>query len=387
MAEQLASPIKLGLASLDPTSIEYGLDVILSLLQTEKPYDQEFPWRISTYLTGGRQIVVNNKAEAIARFKQSKLLDCRISAYPYPVPEVGGINAQIPYFFLSDLDRKGFKTTKALEQCLQQSLKNYETKLHGAKPIVLWTGGGYHLLQTLDADIVLETQNIFKEFIPFKPSRELMRYAEMLMTNGNADPAHNNSVAFGNCMIRIPGSYNSKYIHGKPSQSEVKIVQRWDGYKPNIRYMLEGLWEHLIQLRNNEISERARFEMRHPYDVTPPSQPQIQSFEWDWGWVERLLQKPLVDFRRYCITFVLVPYFLNIKRLSDLDTLDKITAWLEKCRSVHRLDFNGKSRIKYDIKSVRKLQRNRRFIRPSIPRLKAGNPALYALLQKERVIY
>jgi Primase X len=206
-----------------------------------------------------------------------------------------------------------------------------------------------------------------------------MRYAEMLMTNGNADPVHNHTVSFGNCMIRIPGSYNSKYIHGKPSQSEVKIVQRWDGYKPNIRYMLEGLWEHLIQLRNNEISERARFEIKHPYDATP--QPQSQG----WDWVERLLHKPLGDFRKYCITFVFVPYFLNIKRLSDLDTLDKIMSWLEKCRAIYRLDFNGKSRIKYDIKSVRKLQRNRRFIRPSIPRLKAGNPALYALLQKERV--
>jgi len=263
-------------------------------------------------------------------------------------------------------------------------LQNYEIKLHGAKPTVLWTGGGYHILQSLDADIVLETQNIFKEFIPFNPSRELMRYAEMLMTDGKADPVHNSTVAFGNCMVRIPNSYNSKYVQEGSKiltpQSKVRIVQLSNNYKPNIRYLLEGLWEHLIQLRNNEISERARFEIKHPYDVT-----QLQSFR-DWGWVERLLQKPLGDFRKYCITFVLVPYFLNIKRLSDLDALDKVTAWLEKCGSIHRLDFYAKSRIKYDIKSVRRLQGSHRFIRPSIPKLKAGNPALYALLRKEKVI-
>ena len=51
------------------------------------------------------------------------------------------------------------------------------------------------------------------------------------------------------------------------------------------------------------------------------------------------------------------------------------------------MDFDARSRIKYDIKSVRKLQRSRRFIRPSLPKLKSKNPALYALLQKERVIY
>jgi hypothetical protein len=157
-------------------------------------------------------------------------------------------------------------------------------------------------------------------------------------------------------------------------------VLQSDGYKPNIRYLLEGLWEHLIQLRNNEVLERTQFEIKHPYDMTPPQ----LSFG-DWSWVERLFQKPLGDFRKYCITFVFAPYFINVKGLSDLDTFDKITAWLEKCRSIHRLDFST-SRIKYDIKGVRKLQRKRRFITPSLPKLKVANPALYALLQRERVI-
>lgn len=213
-----------------------------------------------------------------------------------------------------------------------------------------------------------------------------MRYAEMLMTNDMADPVHNGTVSFGNCMIRIPNSYNSKYLQ-KP-QSNVRIVQLSNDYKPNIRYLLEGLWEHLIQLRNDEImqrAERARFEINNPYDVTPSKFQCLLG--WDWSWVERLLQKPLCDFRKYCITFVLVPYFLNIKRLSDLDTFDKIMIWLDKCKSIHRLDFNAKSRIKYDIKSVRKLQSKRRFIKPSLTKLKAGNGPLYERLKSEGVIY
>src|SRR5215831_4824215 len=66
--------------------IESGLDFILSHL--EKPY---FPRRISTYLTeknGPWQVLVNSRDEALAKFKESDLLNCRISAYRFPVPAV-----------------------------------------------------------------------------------------------------------------------------------------------------------------------------------------------------------------------------------------------------------------------------------------------------------
>jgi hypothetical protein len=171
---------------IDVDSIEYALDVVLSHL--EEPH---FPRRISTYLTQRNppwQLLVSSRDEAL---RQANLLDCRISAYPFPVPELNGINGQIPNFFLSDLDRRIFKTDKLLKQTLQRTLQNFDNKLHGAKPTVIWTGGGYHLLQSLDADIVLETEDVFKEFIPFEPSRRLMQYAEMLMTDNMADPVHN----------------------------------------------------------------------------------------------------------------------------------------------------------------------------------------------------
>jgi hypothetical protein len=210
-------------------SIEYGLDVIVSHL--EKPPVGGFPWRIMTWLTqkhGRYQVQVNSREEAIAMFKQSNLLDCRISAYPYPVPELNDINAQIPNFFLSDLDKKSFKTDRLFNQALQRTSQNFDSKLKGAKPTVIWTGGGYHLLQSLDADNVLETQDVFKEFA--EPSRRLMQYAEMLMTDGKADPVHNNTVAFSNCMIRVPNSYNTKYIPKDSNGEPILIV-----YNPSIK--------------------------------------------------------------------------------------------------------------------------------------------------------
>jgi hypothetical protein len=192
-----------------------------------------YPRRIATYTTKDRQTLVNNRREALARFKQSNLLDCGISAYPYPVPEYKDVNRQTPDFFLSDLDRKDFKTKKSFEECVRNTLQNFKNKLHGANPTILWSGGGYHFLQPLYADVLLEMESVFMKFV--EPSRRLMQYAERLVTENKGDPCHYNTVSFNNCMIRIPGSYNSKYVQfndmGKvvniSAESEVKIVQRW----------------------------------------------------------------------------------------------------------------------------------------------------------------
>jgi hypothetical protein len=51
--------------------IEEGLDFILTLFEVPK-----WPRRISTKLTEGRQILVHNKEEALARFKQANYMDC-----------------------------------------------------------------------------------------------------------------------------------------------------------------------------------------------------------------------------------------------------------------------------------------------------------------------
>ncbi|MGB6528533.1 MAG: hypothetical protein WBF33_10540 [Candidatus Nitrosopolaris sp.] len=214
-------------------SIESGLHFIL--LHLEEP---TFPRRIGTYATEGKQILVKNREEALAMFKQSNLLDCRISGYPYPVLEYKGAKRQSPNFFLSDLDRKNFKTKKSFEESMKSTSQNFKDKFHGANPTILWSGGGYHFLQPMYADVILENESVFAEFV--EPSRRLMQYAEKLVTDNKGDQCHCSTVSFNNCMIRIPVSYNSKCVQfndmGKvvniSPESEVKMLQRWDGYRP-----------------------------------------------------------------------------------------------------------------------------------------------------------
>jgi hypothetical protein len=48
-------------------------------------------------------------------------------------------------------------------------------------------------------------------------------------------------LSFKNCMVRTPGSYNSK------NNCQVRIIQRWDGQRPCINWILRDFRRYLIQ--------------------------------------------------------------------------------------------------------------------------------------------
>jgi hypothetical protein len=94
-------------------------------------------------MTGGRQVLVFSREEALSRFRESNFLDCRINAYP-DYTGVSGINRQAPnrqapYFIFIDLDRSGFKTSEAHRLALSMTLKNIEEAcyLEAKKQIVI----------------------------------------------------------------------------------------------------------------------------------------------------------------------------------------------------------------------------------------------------------
>lgn len=195
-----------------------------------------FPRTISTKTTEGRQILVNNKEEALARFAQANYLDCRINAYS------GGDIKGDPNFIFIDID----STTdhKVIEKILNS---NSKFKRIGGHPTVLFTGNGFHIYQPISSGICLDD---FSELANYcqEPSRQFLRFAENYLSNGKSDPNHNPS--FASCLVRIPGSINSK--NGK----EVQVLQEWDGKRPHIALMLGSFMTWLLK---NEIVERSKF--------------------------------------------------------------------------------------------------------------------------------
>jgi hypothetical protein len=191
-------------------TIEEGIDFILSHFVDDEEAEPIWPRMISTWRTGGEhpQILVNNKQEALKWYRAANLLDSRISAYPKFTDYYINRTGIAPSILHVDIDKLQFKTVEQFEISSAKTLSNFN-KILGSKPTQLWTGRGHHYIQPQSA-IVLEKIEDFKKFD--RPSRRFMRFEEQLLTENKGDENHSRIVSFHNCMLRIPGSLNSKRI-------------------------------------------------------------------------------------------------------------------------------------------------------------------------------
>jgi Primase X len=336
-----------------------GLNFILK--HFEEPL---FPRTISTYATLGGQFEVFSKEEVLRAYEQSDFLDCRINAYP-SYTEYKGINRRSPNFIFIDLDKSTFNTERAHRMALTATLKNIKEKLLGVNPTVLWTGNGYHIYQPIDA-FILEEENIFSKFD--QPSKSFLRFAEQYLSNNKSDPSHNPS--FKSCMIRIPGSFNSKCIlEGK--DPEVRIIQRWEGYRPKINLLLGSFHAYLVDQRIKESQrqkEIEKYRKKYGNDVN------------NINWIEILLDTPISDYRKNAISLILAPYLITIKKLPYTDAFDIIKDWLNKCDSLRRLDSNFNYRIKYALENSIK----HGYLPMKFETLKEKNKPLYDNLSMDK---
>jgi hypothetical protein len=350
-----------------------GLDYILNHFQGQR---QLFPRTISTRATQGRQILVKDPEEAMDRYEEANFMDCRISAYP-PLSTLSsfvGVNLDIaPSIVMIDLDRETFKTQKAFELAISRTLNNINCNFpncDNCRPTVILSGSGYHIYLVLDA-FVLESVDVFNnDRFGSTPSQKFLRYAEAYLSDGKCDPQHNNTVSLRNCMLRIPGSINSK--NGEP----VRIIQKWNGNRPNIRSLLEGFYVHLCSRRIEELKDRNSTKIRNSKFLSSGGITNNNRIEW----IENLLQTPLGDYRKFAIWRVLAPYLLNIRGLSQEDAYSIIDLWLEKCGKIRRPNFVPSYRIKAALKS------SRDFLPISHDKLKVENEEFYNLLQNNGVL-
>jgi hypothetical protein len=189
-----------------------------------------------------------------------------------------------------------------------------------------------------------------------------MQFAEEFFTNKKSDPQHRPSIK--SCVIRIPGTINSKY------KQEVRIVQTWNGLRPPIQYLLREYRTWLIAEKINDKLEKIRsYSNRNMKNFVYTKSDTIP-------WIEKLLAMSLPDCRKYCTWRILAPYLINVKKLSDDQANYIIREWLKKCDLVKRVSFETPSRIRYDIQSARR----RGFYPISWNQLRTENVALYSII-------
>ena len=168
-------------------------------------------------------------------------------------------------------------------------------------------------------------------------------------------------------MVRIPGSCNAKCI----TNSEVKVIQVWNGYRLPINYLLRDFRRYLIDQRMGEV--KAQHKRQQHYQSFRFTTNSIQ-------WIERLLLTPIPDYRKLGIWRIFAPYLLNVCRLSLDEAQDIMSEWLDKCSQLRRLDFNPSYRIKGALNG------SRGFLPVSCEKLKVENESFYNLLREHGVV-
>ncbi|MGC1133800.1 MAG: DNA primase noncatalytic subunit PriX [Nitrososphaeraceae archaeon] len=322
-----------------------------------------FPRTIMTKALGYQKEVFN-KHELLTYFKASNYHDCRINAYP-AYTEYKGINLIAPSFIMIDLDLKDFELS--IDKILNKTLTKINDVFYGSHPTVLWTGNGYHIYQPVHGFILEEIDRFESLSDPFKKdlTSRFMQFAESFFTDKKCDPQHRPSIK--SCLIRIPGTTNSK------CNQAVKIVQRWDGIKPPINYLLRDYRTWLVAEKiNKKMEKKSSRNYRKSYSLCYNGTDTIQ-------WIEKLLQIPIADHRKYAIWRILIPYLFNIRNLSDTNVTNIIQDWLNKCDETRALDFNVEYSIRQNIRNGKRY----RYLPIGINKLSSENYELYKIIRDD----
>lgn len=363
--------------------IESGLNFILS--HFEEPL---FPRKISTQKSQNIQFRVESKQEMIKAFTDSNFVDCRINGFP--LLKDGA--SWIPELLFIDLDLADFKSSRrCLHLALSKSLRKIKEKFEDdndktkiVTPTVLWSGNGYHIILPAKCPMSLEYIREFQDFD--RPSEQFLRFAKEFLSDKKADKS--NKPSFRSCLLRIPNSFNGKCLKNgyTVEKSEVKIIQKWNGYRPIInKELLIDFRRYLIQKKIDEYYYEQKILQKQKRNNQQQSY--YNNYSHYYEWIDQILDTPFEDCRKVILDLILAPYLVNIKKLSFEESYRIIKQWLDKCNSVKKIDnaINFNSRISYVLKNAI----NKKEIRPmSQKRIKTDSTYenVHKLLKNKAII-
>ena len=214
------------------------------------------------------------------------------------------------------------------------------------------------------------------------PPQSFIRFLEWYLSDGKCDPSHNSTVSFGNCMIRIPGSFNSKCFQNDDrsiEESQVKLIQKWNGFLPKLPIeLLNDFKGYLADLKISKLeTEQQKTQLYKPqYSVHC----NIQMYNCRISWIENLLQKAIPDYRKYVIRTIIAPYLITVKGLDYNQSFGIIRDWLySKCATLQRLN-SPNSVFEYKIKEALNYSLNKNWRPISLDKLRYEKPELYSMI-------
>jgi hypothetical protein len=307
------------------------INIILSLFSIVNQ-QRLFPRKIMTSKTRG-QVTVYSIEQIIQAFEEADFVDCRINAYPAFLNEAeekdyeNGINLDIfaPNILFIDLDLKDFSSKSELDNVLRKILKHISSILYGVRPLLLWSGNGYHIIIPIESTEALEHFEDFKRLTD-RPSSEFLQFAKSFLSLNKADKANN--PAFKSCLLRVPYTFNSKCIEEK-IDPEVKLLREFDGSKP-LPKIDNLLVEFITFLADRKLKSEFKTAKNKNTYLKIISSSTI-------SYIEKLLEISLTDYRKYVTNLILAPYFVNILNLSDGESFRRIKQWTLQCNNIRPL--------------------------------------------------
>jgi hypothetical protein len=317
-----------------------------------------FPRKVSTAATRREQKPVTDRAHAMTYFQGSLWEDCRIAAF--------GIGQKNPDLIFIELDAADFVSMRSFKSALTKILNRIETKI-GGHPTVIWSGRGYHIIQPIHCPIPLED---IKELAALEPytSNKFLQFAECYLSANKQDKTH--YPALKSCLLRIPGSYNSKCkVAGV--DAEVKIIQRWDGHRPDYWLLLGSFYAYLVgRQRERQISCKTLLPDDDSKGEVIP-------------WIEKLLQTPIEDYRKHARDLIIIPYLVVRRGMTDeTQILDIVMQWADKCGELRRLEPSRREFVVKARSRIYQVMRDR-ISQMKLATLKEKNPDLYEILRVE----
>jgi hypothetical protein len=309
------------------------------------PKDEpQFPRKASTLVTENRQFDVYSKEHVLELFQASKGFDCRISAYPnydYLATKKGVLPPRyVPQNLLLFIDQE--------QGDIKTTLHNIKMLLSGGHPTVIWTGHGYHIYLPI---FLLDKQ--------FKNNEEVtvdfLRFIERHISHNQSDKGHYPSLR--NSMMRIPFSWNSKAVAEDSDNFEVRIIQKWDGFRvsPSVELLAEfNLMKQRAKLKELK-QERILKEQIKSHKIIPTDTPtdplkEFLIFE----------SQGIADGRKNILYYVIARYLIRERCLEPEIAKAICHDWLERCNKVRKLE-DASHLLKYHVNHCIKdaINRNR----------------------------
>jgi hypothetical protein len=294
---------------------------------------------------------VGDKDTPLLYYQGALWQDCRIAAF-----RVGQTN---PDLIFIDLDASDFVSLRTFKLGLTVTLKNIKNKL-GGFPTVYWSGRGYHIILPIDCPVNLDNIKEFAELTDNNPNNKFLQFAERYLSKNKHDKSHHPAIK--SCMLRIPGSINSK-CKTEGLDPEVKIIQKWDRHRPDYRLLIGSFYADLIgRYHHHDNRQRTQTstligannsikhnKINYNNNITIP-------------WIEKLLQTPIEDYRKHARDLILVPYLVVRKGMTDQDQIyDIVMSSADKCAELKRLE---PSRREFSIRVSRRIDE---VVRDRIP--------------------